>query len=236
MVKNKGVLDKTSITGLEYKKYLEVDFLGPVYSAYIALKHLWLPGIEGVENATMKEDPLINTFITEEIRKYTRPKENRIGKTNFYMTEKIYNTIGHACALMKKELEEYMDYEIGSYSKDDWNLAQKLLVSGCDPLPRRRCLTRASKVYHKPYPINESLWNLAAIRNIRWRKYQCRNFGCLSDKNPRDVLSIKPGQIRIGLDYDVGIGTFTARMRELNVIIVSTALNLGAPFNEIIAL
>ncbi|KAE8711523.1 zinc finger protein JACKDAW-like [Hibiscus syriacus] len=268
MEKNKDVLDKTSITRLEYKKYLEVDVLGPVYSAYIALRQLRLPKIEGVGNATVKEDPLVNTFITEEIRKYISPKENRIGKTNFYGTEKIYNTIGHACVLMKKELEEYMDYEIGSYCRDDWNLAQKLLVSGCDPLPRRRCLTRASKVYQKPYSINESLWNLPDDRNVRWGNYRCRNFGCLSGKNPkrgytkctgcfemekeklkwvtnsslpvdfliRDVLGIKAGQIRIGLDYGVGTGTFAARMRELNVTIVSTALNLGAPFNEMIAL
>ncbi|XVF57478.1 hypothetical protein PTKIN_Ptkin06aG0208500 [Pterospermum kingtungense] len=101
-------------------------------------------------------------------------------------------------------------------------------------------------------------------RNVRWGNYQCRNFGCLSSRKPRrgyacfhmekeklkwvtnsslpvdflirDVLAIKPGQIRIGLDHGVGTGTFAARMRELNVKIVSSALNLGAPFNEIIAL
>lgn len=254
-----------SNTRLEYKNYLEVEVLRPVYSAYTALKQLRLPKIG---NGMVKEEPLIDTFITEEIRKYITPKENRIGKINFYGTEKIYNTIGHACVLMKKELEEYMDYDIGSYCKDDWNLAQKLMVNGCDPLPRRRCLTRASKVYQKPYPINESLWKLPDDRNVRWGNYQCRNFGCLSGKNPkrgytkcigcfemekeklkwvtntslqvdfliRDVLAIKPGQIRIGLDNGVGTGTFAARMRELNVTMVSTALNLGAPFNEIIAL
>ncbi|KAJ0079684.1 hypothetical protein Patl1_22551 [Pistacia atlantica] len=216
----------------------------------------------------MKEEPLINTFVIEEIRKYITPKENRIGKVNIYGTERIYNTIGHVCVLMKKELEEYMDYDIGSYCKDDWNVAQKLMVNGCDPLPRRRCLTRASKVYQKPYPINESLWKLPDGRNVRWSNYQCRNFECLSSKNPKrgyskctgcfemvkeklkwvnnsslpvdflisDVLGVKPGEIRIGLDFGVGTGTFAARMREKNVTIVSTALNLGAPFSEMIAL
>ncbi|OMP11735.1 hypothetical protein CCACVL1_00306, partial [Corchorus capsularis] len=62
------------------------------------------------------------------------------------------------------------------------------------------------------------------------------NSSLLVDFLIRDVLAIKPGQIRIGLDYGVGTGTFAARMREQNVTIVSTALNLGAPFNEIIAL
>ncbi|KAJ6762716.1 hypothetical protein OIU79_023454 [Salix purpurea] len=52
----------------------------------------------------------------------------------------------------------------------------------------------------------------------------------------KDVLAIKPGEIRIGLDFGVGTGTFAARMKEQNVTVVSTALNLGAPFNEMIAL
>ncbi|EXB37168.1 hypothetical protein L484_013532 [Morus notabilis] len=268
MEKSKEVLDKTTITKLEHKKYLEEEVIRPLYNAHIALRQIRLPKLEGLRNQTMKEDPLINDFITEEIRKYITPKENRVGKKNIYRTEKIFNTIGHSCVLYKKELEQYMDYDIGSYCDDDWNLAQKLMLNGCDPLPRRRYLTRASKVYQKPYPINESLWKLPDDRNVRWGNYQCRNFQCLSSKNPKrgytkctgcfemekeklkwvtnsslpvdflisDALTIKRGEIRIGLDFGVGTGTFAARMRERNVTIISTALNLGAPFNEMIAL
>jgi hypothetical protein len=119
-------------------------------------------------------------------------------------------------------------------------------------------------IYQKPYSINESLWRLPDDRNVRWSNYQCKNFECLSSKNPKqgyskcigcfemekeklkwvtnsslhvdflinDVLAIKPGLIRIGLDFGFGTGSFAARMREHNVTIVSTALNLGAPFNE----
>ena len=268
MEKHKEVMDRNNITRLEYKKYLEEEVIRPLDGAHIALRQIRLPKVKGIRNSTMKEEPLINTFVIEEIRKYITPKENRTGKINIYGTERIHNTIGHACVLYKKELEEYMGYDIGSYCNDDWNLAQKLMVNGCDPLPRRRCLTRASKVYQKPYPINESLWRLPDGRNVRWSNYQCRNFECLSSKNPKrgyskcvgcfemekeklkwvtnsslpvdllinDVLTIKPGEIRIGLDFGVGTGTFAARMREHNVTIVSTALNLGAPFNEMIAL
>ncbi|KAM0994882.1 hypothetical protein EV2_010670 [Malus domestica] len=215
----------------------------------------------------MKEEPLINTFVIEELRKYITPKESRTGKISIYGTERIYNTIGHACVLNKKELEEYMSYDIGSYCNDDWNLAQKLMLNGCDPLPRRRCLTRASMVYQKPYPINESLWKPPDDRNVRWSNYHCRNFKCLMENNTKrgyskcvgcfemekeklkwvtnssltvdfrisDVLAIKPGEMRIGLDFGIGTGTFVARMREHNVTVVSTALNLRAPFNEMIA-
>ncbi|KAL3814678.1 hypothetical protein ACJIZ3_015946 [Penstemon smallii] len=257
-----------NIPKLEYKKFLKNEVIKPLYDAHIALRQIRMPRIDENDNTTLKEDPLINTFVIEEIRKYITPKENRVGKINIYGTEKIYNTVGHACVLMKKELEEYMDYEIGSYCKDDWILGQKLMINGCDPLPRRRCLTRASKLSLKPYPINESLWRIPEGRNVRWSNYQCRNFECLSSKNPKrgyskctgcfemdkeklkwvtnsslpidftikDVLGIKPGEMRIGLDFGFGTGTFAARMREENVTIVSTALNLGAPFNEMIAL
>ncbi|XP_009784071.1 probable methyltransferase At1g29790 [Nicotiana sylvestris] len=265
MEKNKDQLHRSGISKLEYKRFLEEEVIKPLYSAHIALRQIRLPK---VENMTIKEDPLINTFVIEEIRKYITLKENRHKKVNIYGTEGIYNTIGHACVSMKKELEEYMDYDIGSYCKDDWNIAQKLMINGCDPLPRRRCLTRASKQYQKPYPINESLWRIPDGRNVRWNNYICRNYECLSSKNPKrgytkcsgcfemdkeelkwvanaslpvdfmikDVLGIKPGEIRIGLDFGIGTGTFAARMREQNVTIISTALNLGAPFSETIAL
>ncbi|KAK2429850.1 putative methyltransferase [Trifolium repens] len=265
--KGKEMEKNKDITITLDKKFLEDEIVRPLHSANVALRQIRLPKIEG-KNSTVEEDPLINYFVNEEIRKYITPKENRVGKINLYGSEKVYNTIGHGCVLHKKELEKYMDYDIGSYCDDDWNLAQKLMLNGCDPLPRRRCLTRASKVYDKPYPINESLWRLPDERNVRWGNYQCRNFDCLSSKNPKrgyskcsgcfemekeklkwvsnsslsadflisDVLKIKPGEIRIGLDYGIGSGTFAARMKENNVTIVSTALNLGAPFNEMIAL
>ncbi|KAL9142721.1 hypothetical protein ABFS82_14G189600 [Erythranthe guttata] len=269
MDKNKDKLHRSNISRLEYKRFLEIEVIRPLYNAHIALRQIRLPKIDPNKNETLVEDPLINTFVVEEIRKYITPKENRAGKINIYGTEKVYNTIGHACVTMKTELEEYMDYDVGSYCKDDWIFGQKLMIRGCDPLPRRRCLTRASKLYLRPYSINESLWRIPEGRNVRWSNYQCRNFECLSSKNTKrgyskctgcfemekeklkwvttntslpidfsikDVLAVKPGEVRIGLDFGIGTGTFAARMREENVTIVSTALNVGAPFSETIAL
>ncbi|XP_076921907.1 putative methyltransferase At1g29790 [Bidens hawaiensis] len=260
-------LGTSNISVLEHKKFIQEQVIQPLYSVHIALRQIRLPT---VENGSINEDPLINSFVTEEIRKYITPKENRVGKKskNIYGSEKVYNSIGHGCVSVKSELQEYMDYDIGSFCKDDWNVAQSLMIKGCDPLPRRRCLTRASKLYQKPYPINESLWKIPDGRNVRWSNYACRNFECLSSKNPKrgyskctgcfemekekvkwvvnasvptdflikDCLNVKPGEIRIGLDFGIGTGTFAARMREHNVTVVTTALNLGAPFNEVIAL
>ncbi|KAK4411451.1 hypothetical protein Sango_0218100 [Sesamum angolense] len=152
----------------------------------------------------------VQESLSEEIRKYIRIKPNRLGKQNFMGANGTFTSIGHACFSMRKELEEYMDYDIGDICNDDWKLAQKLMVHGCDPLPRRRCFAKAPQFYTKPLPINESLWALP------------------NDKNP--------GEIRIGLDFSVGTGTFAARMREHNVTVVSATVNLGAPFSEMIAL
>ncbi|KAI3905792.1 hypothetical protein MKW92_024548 [Papaver armeniacum] len=250
-----GSIDKS-----EYKKFLEDEVIQPLYSAHISLRQIRLPKVQETRNASTPsvEDPLINSFVVEEIRKYITAKTNRVGKVNIYGTEKIYNTIGHACVLMKEELEEYMNYDIGSYCKDDWPLAQKLMINGCDPLPRRRCLTRASKLYLKPHSINESLWKLPDGRNCLAAKNPKRGYtkcsGCFEMEKKKlsgwvivvhqmrqlfvlvMFFEVKPGEIRIGLDFGIGTGTFAARMREQNVTIISTALNLGAPFNEMIAL
>ncbi|TKY45786.1 hypothetical protein E2542_SST30194 [Spatholobus suberectus] len=224
-----------------------------------------------VRNKKQSDEPA-DYFLREEIRKYVRIKPNRLGKQNFMGANASFTSIGHACFAMEKELEEYMDYDVGEICNDDWKLAQKLMVHGCDPLPRRRCFSRAPKLYNKPFPINESLWKLPDDRNVRWSQYRCKNFACLAGNATRkgffkcadcfnltnhemprwvsleadsnqtadfliyEVLGIKPGEIRIGLDFSVGTGTFAARMREFNVTIVSATINFGAPFSEMIAL
>lgn len=42
--------------------------------------------------------------------------------------------------------------------------------------------------------------------------------------------------IRLGLDVGAGTGTFAAKMKLHNVTVVSTTMNLGAPYNEVVAL
>ncbi|KAJ1271175.1 hypothetical protein BS78_06G108800 [Paspalum vaginatum] len=49
------------------------------------------------------------------------------------------------------------------------------------------------------------------------------------------LRSRAPGTVRIGLDIGGGTGTFAARMRERNVTVVTTTLDLDAPFNRFVA-
>ncbi|KAK9280343.1 hypothetical protein L1049_014031 [Liquidambar formosana] len=272
----------SSVSAMKYSSFL-ADILGLIESV-----QAFLPPSEGIyqHNSEIRSvhpltmpkqqsDEPANYFLIEEIRKYVKIKPNRLGKQNFMGANGTFTSIGHACFAMKKELEEYMDYDVGEICNDDWKLAQKLMVHGCDPLPRRRCFSRAPKLYSKPFPINESMWKLPDNRNVRWSQYRCKNFNCLASNSTRkgffkcadcfnltdhemprwikhvnldpnlnltsdflipEVLDIKPGEIRVGLDFSVGTGTFAARMRDFNITIVSATINLGAPFNEMIAL
>lgn len=249
------------------------DILGLIQSVHESLSQS--PQENILERHLHLQRPAHEYFLTEEIRKYIKIKPNRLGKQNFMGANATFTSIGHACYAMKDEVEAYMDYDIGDICNDDWKLAQKLLVHGCDPLPRRRCLSRAPQLYTRPRPINESLWALPDDRNVRWSGYRCKNFTCLTRTNARkgffkcadcfnlmdhelprwmeptyqnpslnltsdimiaEVLDLKRGEIRIGLDFSVGTGTFAARMRERDVTIVSATINFGAPFSEMIAL
>ncbi|KAL9304035.1 hypothetical protein ACSQ67_021298 [Phaseolus vulgaris] len=268
----------SSPSALQQAAFL-ADILGLLESA--ATSHQHNEG-KNQQNGSFTTHPLVRKkkrsdepadyFLREEIRKYVRIKPNRLGKQNFMGANASFASIGHACFAMKEELEEYMDYDVGEICNDDWKLAQRLMVHGCDPLPRRRCFSRAPKLYNQPFPITESLWKLPDDRNVRWSQYRCKNFACLAGNTtpkgffkcadcfnltnhemPRwvsleadsnqtadflisEVLGLKPGEVRIGLDFSVGTGTFAARMREFNVTIVSATINFGAPFNEMIAL
>ncbi|KAK3032549.1 hypothetical protein RJ639_036788 [Escallonia herrerae] len=210
-------------------------------------------------------------FSSAELRNYTSPKPNRLsGKKNFLGLEAIYPSIGLGCAGVAADLERYMTYKSNGICPDDWDLAQKLIVAGCDPLPRRRCFSRTPPHYSKSLPGNSSLWTQPSDANIRWNLYKCKGYTCLVSNDtigkrgfykcsdcfdlskrgwevPTDtsvsaeftieeVLGLKAGEIRIGLDFGPTAGTFAAMMREKNVTVASATLNLGAPFNEVIAL
>ncbi|GJM99777.1 hypothetical protein PR202_ga16908 [Eleusine coracana subsp. coracana] len=235
-----------NMTMVEFRRFLEDEVIHPLYSAHIALRLIRIPrpSSDSDDAATATSvDPLVNFFGAEETRNWTRTWAT---------------TSGPRCP-------------------DDWDLAQRLMLGGCDPLPRRRCLAPASKLFTRPKPINASLWTLPDDGNVRWDRYHCRGYGCLSARNPRrgydrcvgcfdmdrekarwmgmgrpnktvvvvaaitefridDVLAVKPGEVRLGLDVSVTTGSFAARMRERGVTILSTALNVGAPFAETIAL
>ena len=171
-----------------------------------------------------------------------------------------------------------MNYTAGGECPSDEAFAQRLMLKGCEPLPRRRCRPRTPAGYVEPTPLPASLWAIPPDTSIVWDAYTCKNYSCLvnrgkakgsydckdcfdlglggrekdrwmrrgggmdgDDRGSLDytidgVLAAVPrGTVRIGLDIGGGSGTFAARMRERNVTVVTTTLDLDAPFNRFVA-
>lgn len=183
-----------------------------------------------------------SVFTSLEFYNYTLPKPNNNVKKNFLEVDTIYPSLGLACARLASKLNQLMSYKPYGPCPDDWALAQKLMVSGCDPLPRRRCFSKSPSRYVDPLPLNSSLWNLPIDANVIWTHYKCKSFNCLMSKETLgqwgffkcyecfnltnkwwelptnesisdeftidEVLSLKPGKIRIGLDFSPSTGTF----------------------------
>ncbi|ERM99805.1 uncharacterized protein LOC18427844 [Amborella trichopoda] len=83
------------------------------------------------------------------------------------------------------------------------------------------------------HPDCKDCFDLAGREKSRWLGSN-RGWRGL-DYSIDDVLTLKHGTIRIGLDIGGGSGTFGARMRERNVTVVTTSMNFDGPFNSFIA-
>lgn len=173
-------------------------------------------------------------------------------------------SVGHSCEKSADLLSQYMNYKVSGPCPDDWSLAQKLILRGCEPLPRRRCFAKTlPKVGLNRFPI--SLWKPVSDKIVTWSGLGCKSFECLNSKklsrdcvgcfdlvngfeNQRfvkargkndflidDVLALGSGGIRIGFDIGGGSGTFAARMAERNMTVITNTLNIDAPFSEFIA-
>uniref|UniRef100_A0A803MV60 S-adenosyl-L-methionine-dependent methyltransferase n=2 Tax=Chenopodium quinoa TaxID=63459 RepID=A0A803MV60_CHEQI len=157
--------------------------------------------------------------------------------------------IASSCHDFPDLLHQYMNYTPFSTCPKDNNLAESLILRGCHPLPRRRCFSRT--------PSNPRLSNPDS--NVIWGSYPsatCKSFKCLNPKlgfDPNldstqflsyktdldltipqliDIAKRANSVIRLGVDVGGGTGTFAAKMKERNVTILTTTMNLGAPYSE----
>ncbi|XP_047323297.1 probable methyltransferase At1g29790 [Impatiens glandulifera] len=212
----------------------------------------------GYETVDLSE-PNIPNELKLFLNRYTLPlgKDSRTGITE------MVASVGHSCQKSMDFLSNFMNYKVNGLCPDDWSLAQKLILKGCEPLPRRRCFAKSIPKDLHPLPI--SFWKNVSDKSLSWSGLGCKNLECVNIKKlskdcvgcfdlsngienqryikPRgkndfpieDVLSLKNGGIRTGLDLGGGSGTFAARMAEKNVTVVTSTLNIDAPFNEFIA-
>ncbi|GFS39489.1 S-adenosyl-L-methionine-dependent methyltransferases superfamily protein [Actinidia rufa] len=202
---------------------------------------------------------------------FTSPQQLPFGVNSNFDSDKLIPPVGRPCTLFRDELRRYMSYKVNGSCPDDELLAQKLLLKGCEPLPRRRCRPAAPLAYAEPYPIPVSFWSTPSDSSVVWTAYTCKNYECLINRKRNqkgfddckdcfdlqgvektrwatshagdgldfsidEVLAVKkPGTIRIGLDIGGGVATFAVRMRDRNITIITTSMNLNGPFNSFIA-
>lgn len=157
-----------------------------------------------------------------------------------------------------------MTYTPFSICPSDSELAESLILRGCHPLPRRRCFsptpkkqTSSSSLPKNPFP--SSLPDSSVI----WDRYSCKSFDCFNRQNPnlgfepsrevskftsynsdldlpvQQLLQIAKSSksvLRLGLDVGGGTGSFAAAMKVRNVTVVTTTMNVVAPYSEAVAL
>ncbi|KAK9118271.1 hypothetical protein Scep_016364 [Stephania cephalantha] len=209
------------------------------------------------------------TDLAPEFLEFASPHPFPFGKNPNSGEDHLYSPAGHPCTLFPDHLNRFMSYTVNGSCPDDELIAQRLLLKGCEPLPRRRCRAAAPNDYVEPYPLPVSLWSTPSDHSLVWTAYACKNYSCLINRKYQksfddckdcfdlagrekarwtssesrgldfsidEVLATsKPGSIRIGLDIGGGVGSFAVRMRERNVTIVTTSMNLNGPFNNFIA-
>ncbi|KAK7301655.1 hypothetical protein RJT34_12525 [Clitoria ternatea] len=212
---------------------------------------------------------LSTPHIANELKLFLNRHHLPLGKDSKTGITEMVSSVGHSCEKSSDLLSKYMGYKAYGHCPDDWSVAQKLILRGCEPLPRRRCFAKTiSKVGLQPFPI--SLWKPfvgGSINNnksiVNWSGFSCKSFECLNGEkgcfgcfdlvngyeNLRfvksrskndfvvdDVLALGSGGIRIGFDVvGGGSGSLAAVMAHRNVTVVTSTLDVDAPFSEFIA-
>ncbi|XP_031270172.1 uncharacterized protein LOC116128573 [Pistacia vera] len=202
--------------------------------------------------------------IANELKLFLQHHPLPLGKDSKTGVTEMVASVGHTCEKSADLLTQYMSYKVSGPCPDDWSLGQKLILRGCEPLPRRRCFAKSiPKVGLQSFP--NSIWKPVSDKIVTWSGLGCKNFDCLNGKklsrdcvgcfdlvngyeNQRyvkarskndflidDVLGLGSGGIRIGFDIGGGSGTFAARMAERNVTVITNTLNIDAPYSEFIA-
>ncbi|CAF1928766.1 unnamed protein product [Brassica napus] len=124
--------------------------------------------------------------------------------------------IASACHNYPDLLHEYMNYTPFSTCPSDTDRAEKLILRGCHPLPRRR-------------------FDLSLDKS----KSQFSSYKSELDLPISQLLQIAKtanSVLRLGIDVGGGTGSFAAAMKARNVTVLTTTMNFNAPYSEAVAL
>lgn len=145
-------------------------------------------------NGTNAEDPWLQwggpnrVSMAKELKDFIAGKKLPLGHNPSFGSDTIYPPVGHACAVFKEDLNKYMDYKPGHRCPEDEALAQRLLLRGCEPLPRRRCYPTTPSNYLEPFPFPQSMWKTPPDSSVVWNAYSCKNYSCLIQRKHLKVF------------------------------------------------
>ncbi|KAG8385338.1 hypothetical protein BUALT_Bualt03G0032400 [Buddleja alternifolia] len=169
--------------------------------------------------------------------------------------------IASSCKDYPHLLHTYMNYTPFSLCPNDAPIAEDLILRGCHPLPRRRCFSRTPSTTPTSLPTDP--FSPLPEKTTLLNHYSCKTFSCFANLKSDSGFDMKVEKsrylgyktdldlpiaqlfqlaksansvIRLALDIGGGTGTFAAQMKLQSVTVVTTTMNLGAPYNEAVAI
>ncbi|KAJ9141265.1 hypothetical protein P3X46_031818 [Hevea brasiliensis] len=180
-----------------------------------------------VSQPLMKFSDRFGNAVFDELMLAVGPHKLPLGYSPRMGSGEVYTSMGAGCLKYQEELSQYMKYEIGG----------ECPTGVCEPLPRWRCLPKSPANYKEPTPLPESLWatpsdtsylgctdcfDLQGREKTRWMF----DNGGLHYGIDQVLKAKRYGTICIGLDISGRTGTFAARMKERNVTLITSSMNL----------
>ncbi|GAB2226829.1 hypothetical protein Droror1_Dr00008620 [Drosera rotundifolia] len=142
-----------------------------------------------ISNQTQTTGPTLDSLdkpgvdnLPSELVTFAYGQKLPFGYNPFYGTDTIYSPIGLMCARYKSDIQKYMSYDVNGSCPNDETVAQKLLLKGCEPLPRRRCHPAAASEYDEPIPYPQCQWTTPPDSSVVWKAYSCKNYTCLVNR------------------------------------------------------
>lgn len=117
-----------------------------------------------------------------EFHAFAGPHALPYGRNPNWGTAELRPPVGHPCLAFPHLLAAFMSYPVNGSCPDDELHAQRLLLRGCEPLPRRRCRPAAPPDPAPPLPFPDALWSTPPDRSVHWSAYTCKSFRCLVDR------------------------------------------------------
>ena len=119
--------------------------------------------------------------IPDELMLAIDPHKLPLGYSPQMGSDEVYPLVRVGCFKFPEELVQYMTYNIGDQCPVDDVLIQRLLLKGCEPLPRRRYRPKSPTNYVEPTPFLDSLWATPLDTSIIWDPYTCKSYRCLME-------------------------------------------------------